>query len=182
MSFCFSLLNRVNFYGHLFPLLISIHLSVSRAHALEEHKPRGHQTGAGQGERELHVLSTGVKCAHSSASFPEPLAGRFALGMAQTGFVTFRASRGQHQAPLGCCAELGTKPRRPGCGSARCSGISRDRQAGCGEQGGHPPGPCPLSPAFPPTQPRKAVCQASQYKSINVCALSITLLHPQGQI
>lgn len=182
MSFCFSLLNRVNFYGHLFPLLISIHLSVSRAHALEEHKTRGHQTGAGQGKQELPVLSMRVKHAHTSVAFPEPLPGRFALGMAQTGFVTFRASRGQHQAPLCCCVELGTKRCWQGCGSAHCSGISRDSQAGCGLHGDHSPGPCPPSPAFPPIQPCKAVCQASQYKSINICALSITLLHPQGQI
>lgn len=99
MSFCFSLLNRVNFYGHLFPLLISIHLSVSRAHALEEHKTRGHQTGAGQGKQELPVLSMRVKHAHTSVAFPEPLPGRFALGMAQTGFVTFRASPGAAPGP-----------------------------------------------------------------------------------
>ena len=43
------------------------------------------------------------------------------------------------------------------------------------------PVPCPLSQASPPVQTCKT-CQASQYESINVCALSITLLHPQGQI
>lgn len=51
----------------------------------------------------------------------------------------------------------------------------------------YPASPCPLfggplSQTFAPTQPHEAVCQASQYKSINVCTFSITLLHPQGQI
>lgn len=62
--------------------------------------------------------------------------------------------------------------------------------AGSGVSSKSPVSPCPLdhqsdgplSQTFAPTQTHEAVCQASQYKSINVCALSITLLHPQGQI
>lgn len=58
----------------------------------------------------------------------------------------------------------------------------RNSGAGCGVHGKHPVGPSPLLQTFPPAQPCEAICQASQYESINVRALSITLLHPQGQI
>lgn len=111
-----------------------------------------------------------------------------------------RCPGGQCQGGLYCCSEPGTKRPWQGCGSAHRyrTGMAgsahhhgqavafpgRDSGAGCGAHGEHwwVPVPCPLSQTFPPIQPHEAICQATQYKSINVCALSITLLHPQGQI
>lgn len=133
MSFCFSLLNTVNFYGHLFPLLISIHPKVSRAHALEEHKTRGHQSGAGQRE-EGSCLSfpLGVRV-HTPVCFPRahvlaaPPWQALCTGMEQIGFVSLlgwlRVSCSGHtRLPWGSVGADG-----PGHGPRRDSELSGRR-------------------------------------------------------
>lgn len=258
MSFCFSLLNTVNFYGHLFPLLISIHPKVSRAHALEEHKTRGHQSGAGLRE-EGSCLSfpLGVRV-HTPVCFPRahvlaaPPWQALCTGMEQIGFVSLLgwlwvSCSGHTWLPWGSVGADGPGhgPRRDSelsgrrfcrdrtrlrdwlsVGRSRGGGVRRLRvqpflqSRGSGHlgisarlgsaqsQGPNSSGRDGFSPLqwhlqegtvgtaaepalsrsaspvpYPPFQrTMRGVCQASRCESITVCALSITLLHPQGQI
>lgn len=96
----------------------------------------------------------------------------------------------QDRATLGSADAQSQEPNASGRDVAQHIAAALPEQVsgvGSGVPSKCPVSPCPLSDGslsqiFAPTRPNEAVCQASQYKSINVCTLSITLLHPQGQI
>lgn len=129
MDFSVSLLQLIEQGEFLWTTLSSPHLYSSKC--LQSTRAGGAQTqgisnwGWPKGRRELPALSVGVKCAHPSMPFPEPVSQQtlhrdhFTPGTEQIGFVTLLGAVQGHSP----CSHPGHSYESAGAGTHSCLGA-----------------------------------------------------------